>query len=88
MKCEPSELKTPVPNRDCKAARNSSPFSYSSKCVESIICQDMVKSVSVLVISTTLDVTLRYCGSVVTIYNHNQHWQVEGHTVQTYVGFP
>ena len=34
----PSELKTPVPNKDCKVLRNTSPFSYSSKCVESIIC--------------------------------------------------
>lgn len=36
----PSELKTPVPNRDCKVERKSSPFSYSSKCVDSTIYQD------------------------------------------------
>ena len=34
----PSELKTPVPNKGRPTSRNASPFSYSSKCVDSTIC--------------------------------------------------
>ena len=33
----PSELNTPVPSRDWNTSRITSPFSYSSKCVESTI---------------------------------------------------